>query len=187
MTSHSQHSNGHSDPNFRPKNGRQNGVQHGQESHTTPPTAGPSSAEAGSHAGAQGNQSRYPLSDTPEQVQTAGGRTLDQISLEALARGEISSADLQIGPETLLTQARIARDAGFRELADNLTRAAELTAVPNQELLRMYEMLRPHRSTYTELNELAHTLETTYNAQVTAAFVREAAQVYQTRKLLRRE
>ncbi|MEX1018729.1 MAG: diol dehydratase small subunit, partial [Litorilinea sp.] len=83
-------------------------------------------------------------------------------------------------------QAAIARQSGFGELADNLTRAAELTAVPNEELLRMYEQLRPHRATYTELMELAHTLETNYHAPVTAEFVREAAQVYQTRNLLRR-
>ena len=49
---------------------------------------------------------------------------------------------------------------GFRQLAANLRRAAELTAVPNAELLRMYEMLRPGRSTYAELQELAARLET---------------------------
>lgn len=137
--------------------------------------------------GGQTGAPHYPLSDSPEQWQATSGRKLDEISLEAAAQGTLSPEDLQIGAETLMAQAEIARGSGFRELADNLTRAAELTAVPNEELLRMYEMLRPHRSTYVELNELAHTLESQYDAQVNAAFVREAAQVYQTRNLLRRE
>jgi propanediol dehydratase small subunit len=128
----------------------------------------------------------YPLSDRPDALKAGSGRTLDEITLDAAAQGELSAQDLQIGPETLLAQAEIARQGGFRELADNLTRAAELTAVPNEELLRMYEMLRPHRSTYVELQKLAVTLEEEFNAQATAAFVREAAQVYQMRNLLRR-
>jgi propanediol dehydratase small subunit len=132
------------------------------------------------------NAASYPLSDRPDALKAGSGRTLDEITLDAAAQGELSAQDLQIGSETLLAQAEIARQAGFGELADNLTRAAELTAVPNEELLRMYEMLRPHRSTYVELQKLAVTLEEEYNAQATAAFVREAAQVYQMRNLLRR-
>ena len=83
-------------------------------------------------------------------------------------------------------QAAVAAQAGYRELAQNLQRAAELTAVPNAELLRMYEVMRPSRSTYAELSALAAQLEGEYNAPITAGFVREAAEVYRKRNLLRR-
>ena len=87
---------------------------------------------------------------------------------------------------TLRAQAEIAAQAGYRELAQNLQRAAELTAVPNEELLRMYEIMRPGRSTYDDLTLMANKLENDYNAPITAGFVREAAEVYRSRNLLRR-
>jgi propanediol dehydratase small subunit len=67
----------------------------------------------------------------------------------------------------------------------NLVRAAELTAVPNAELLRMYDKVRPGRSTYDEMIALANTLADQYGAVETASFVREAAEVYRARNLLR--
>jgi propanediol dehydratase small subunit len=68
-----------------------------------------------------------------------------------------------------------------------LTRASELTAVPNAALLEMYEMLRPGRSTFEQLKTLATTLEEQFNAKENARLVREAADVYRARGLLRRE
>ena len=93
---------------------------------------------------------------------------------------------MQISAEALHAQAEIAREAGFPQLAHNLTRAAELTRVPNETLLAIYEQLRPHRASFDELNALADELETTYQAPTTAAFVREAAHAYRTRNLLQR-
>lgn len=95
--------------------------------------------------------------------------------------------NFQISPDTLRRQAVVAHEAGFTQLAENLRRAAELTAVPNDELLQMYETLRPGRSTHAELIAMAERLERAYGAVETAAFVREAAEVYQTRDLFRRE
>ena len=130
----------------------------------------------------------YPLIEhTAEELQAASGRPLTEITLEAAAAGELSAADLRIKAETLRAQAQIAREAGFGQLAANLTRAAELTAVPNEEMLQMYEMLRPGRSTFEALVALAETLETKYNAPENGRLVREAAAVYQTRGLLKRE
>lgn len=102
-------------------------------------------------------------------------------------KDERSVGGFQISPDTLRHQAEVARVAGFTQLAENLRRAAELTAVPNDELLRMYELLRPGRSTLDELITMAEKLERDYNAVETAAFVREAAQVYLARNLFRRE
>jgi propanediol dehydratase small subunit len=61
-----------------------------------------------------------------------------------------------------------------------------LTAVPNAELLRMYELLRPQRASHAELLALADELEQRYAAIENAQMVREAADVYQKRGLLKR-
>lgn len=95
--------------------------------------------------------------------------------------------NFQISPSTLRAQADTAKHAGYTQLAQNLRRAAELTAVPNDDLLKMYELLRPGRSTHAELLAMADTLEHDYNATQTAAFVREAAAVYVQRSLFRRD
>jgi propanediol dehydratase small subunit len=95
--------------------------------------------------------------------------------------------DFHISAETLRAQAETSESAGFTQLAENLRRAAELTAVPNETLLKMYEALRPGRSSREELLAVAEQLERDYNAPETAAFVREAAAEYQRRNLFRRE
>jgi propanediol dehydratase small subunit len=128
----------------------------------------------------------YPLFDNvPHQLRPASGRPLSAITAEAAARGELSMADLQISAETLRAQAQVAGSAGYPRLAENLTRAAELTAVPNAEVLRMYGLLRPGRATAAELDSLALSLETDYHAPECARLVREAAAVYAARGLLR--
>lgn len=128
----------------------------------------------------------YPLMESDSELAAASGRPLSSVSIEAAAAGELQAADLQISASTLRAQAELAAQAGYRELAQNLQRAAELTAVPNDELLRMYELMRPGRSTYAELTQMAERLEQEYNAPITAGFVREAAEVYRSRNLLRR-
>ena len=118
-------------------------------------------------------------------LRSASGRSAAAIGLETLA--ELVPDDLQIGAETLRAQARVAQGASFTQLGENLTRAAELTAVPNEELLHMYEIMRPGRSTYDQLQEMATKLENHYHATTTAAMVREAAEVYRQRNLLKRQ
>ncbi|MCE7989884.1 MAG: glycerol dehydrogenase [Caldilinea sp. CFX5] len=130
-------------------------------------------------------QNNYPLMEQEAgALRAASGRPAAAIGLATL--GELSPADLRIGAETLRAQAAVAQGAGFTQLAENLTRAAELTAVPNDELLRMYEIMRPGRSTYDQLQEMATALESRYSAVTTAAMVREAAEVYRQRNLLKR-
>ncbi len=126
----------------------------------------------------------YPLMDD-EHLKAANGRAAQEINLDSLA--DLSLEDLRISGETLRAQATIARESGFIQLAENLTRAAELTAVPNDELLQMYEMLRPERSSFERLLALADRMESLYDAVVTADFVREAAHAYQKQGLLRRK
>ena len=129
---------------------------------------------------------RYPLMDNAaDQLSAGSGRPLSTITQAAAEGGELEIADLQISADTLRAQAAIAREAGYPQLGANLTRAAELTGVPNDEIVRMYETLRPGRASYSELMALADHLEHTYHAPETAALVREAAAVYQARGLVR--
>jgi len=129
----------------------------------------------------------YPLVESAaDQLRAASGRGLAEITEQAARAGELSIADLQISAETLRAQAAIARQAGYSQLAANLTRAAELTAVPNAEVLRLYDLLRPGRASYAQLSALADTLELQYHAPECARLVREAADVYRARGLLRR-
>jgi len=136
----------------------------------------------------QNDHHTYPLMEhAVDELTAIDGRPLSEITLEAATSGELSARDLQISAETLHAQARIAHQAGYRQLAANLTRAAELTALSDEELLGMYEMLRPGRSSFENLVALAQKLESVYQAPENARFVREAALVYRSRGLLRQD
>jgi propanediol dehydratase small subunit len=129
---------------------------------------------------------RYPLfQNSADDIQAASGRRLADITDEAALSGELAMPDIQISAATLRAQAQVARQAGYGQLAANLTRAAELTAVPNTEVLRMYGLLRPGRASQAELLALAGALDGQYQAPECARLVREAAEVYQVRGLLK--
>jgi propanediol dehydratase small subunit len=106
--------------------------------------------------------------------------------MDAVVSGELSAEDLRIAPETLQLQAQLADASGRPQLAGNFRRAAEMTAIPDAEVLEMYNALRPRASTGEALAALADRLEGTYSAPVCAALVREAAEVYRRRDLLAR-
>jgi propanediol dehydratase small subunit len=118
-------------------------------------------------------------------VRTASGRALDDLNIQAILADELTAEDFRISGETLHRQAEAAEAAGYCQLAENLRRAAELTDISNQEVLDIYDALRPGRSTYGDLTALADRLEKDLAAPLTAAFVHEAAEVYQERGILR--
>lgn len=127
----------------------------------------------------------YPLGTRrPDLVTTPAGTPLDRVTLEAARNGTVAHDELRVTADTLRRQADVARAAGRRQLAESLERAAELTALPEDELLEVYTALRPRRSTAGELEEWARRLEGR-GAPKTASFVREAAAVYVDRGLLR--
>ena len=110
----------------------------------------------------------------------AAGSRCDELD----ARGDrVDAAELRATPETLRLQAEVARAAGRPQLAENLLRAAELAAVPDESILEIYTALRPRRSSAAELEAWARRLEE-LGAPQTAAFVREAPSVYARRGLL---
>lgn len=127
----------------------------------------------------------YPLAEKrPELVAGRGGKPLESITLDAVTAGEVDLDDLRITPEVLRRQAEIARDAGRATLAANFERAAELADVPQDFIMRVYELLRPGRAKDKgPLLDAARVLRETYKAERIAAFVEEAAAVYQQRGL----
>ena len=130
----------------------------------------------------------YPLAQKrPDLVRTATGLSLDEITLDKVASGKITFGDLKIRPETLEYQAQIAEACGRPQLASNIRRAAELTRLPDERVLEIYESLRPYRSTKKEMLDIANELESRFQARICAALVREAAEVYEKRGRLRRE
>ena len=112
------------------------------------------------------------------QIRTYSGKNIDEIELQKIVSGELSAADLRISARTLRMQAAAAERAGYRQVAQNLRRAAELTAISNSELFEIYDQLRPGRASYEQLLFLARRLETVHQAPLTAAFVRRGAEVY---------
>ena len=126
----------------------------------------------------------YPLgAKRPDLVSTPTGRSLDEVTMEALRDGAIAGADIRATSDTLRLQAEVARAAGREPLAQNLERAAELASVPDDLLLAIYTALRPRRATARQLEEWAVELER-HDAVETARFVREAAVAYAERGLL---
>jgi len=115
-------------------------------------------------------------------VQALSGRPVEGLTVEAVRVGEIGLEDLRIHPETLERQAVVAAEHGNPQLAENLRRAAELTHLPDEEVLAIYEALRPGRSTAAQLTALAGSL-TGRGLPRCAALVAEAADVYARRGL----
>lgn len=129
----------------------------------------------------------YPLSEKrPDLVRTVKDRPLDQITLEAVMNGEVEADEIRVTPQILEYQAQIAESIGRPQLAGNLRRAAELTRVPDERILEIYNAMRPNMSTKDELLTIADELENEYEAKINADLVREAAGVYERRGRLRK-
>jgi propanediol dehydratase small subunit len=125
----------------------------------------------------------YPLAESGTgEARTASGKRVEEITLEAVVRGEITPADIRISPEVLRQQAEFAEAGGNPQLAGNLRRGAELVAFSDEDLLELYESLRPGRATAAELDALADRLEANA-AELCAAMVREARAAYVRRGL----
>jgi propanediol dehydratase small subunit len=127
----------------------------------------------------------YPLAEKrPELIRGHGGKALGEITLDRLVAGEVTLDDLRITPAALKLQAEIAGAANRPRLAANFERAAELVDVPQDFLMEVYELLRPGRArSKAPLVEAAAKLRDTYGATRMAAFVEEAAEVYERRGL----
>jgi propanediol dehydratase small subunit len=130
----------------------------------------------------------YPLAEKrPEIVRGKRGKDLDEITLEAMIEDRVTLEDLRITSASLRQQAEIARAAGRDTLAANFERGAELVDVPQDTIMRIYELLRPGRAPSPgELLAAARELRGQYGAKGMAAFVEEAAAVYERRGLFKK-
>jgi propanediol dehydratase small subunit len=136
----------------------------------------------GGQAQAGQAQSVQDQSVQAQSVQALSGRPVGELTLEAVRRGEVSLPDLRIHPATLERQAQVALEHGNPQLAENLRRAAELTGLGDDEVLAIYEALRPGRSTATQLTALAASLDRRGLPRC-AALLAEAAEIYTRRGL----
>jgi propanediol dehydratase small subunit len=113
------------------------------------------------------------------------GTDADEISVDTIRRGDVTLDDVRIHPQTLEHQARVAEQNGNPQLAANFLRAAELTGLPDEEIMKLYEALRPQRSTVEELRSIADDL-TSRGAPRNAELFTQAADVYQRRGLIKK-
>jgi propanediol dehydratase small subunit len=130
----------------------------------------------------------YPIAETrPEKVLGRRGKPLDSLTLDAVMNGDVEMEDLRITPQALLQQAQIARSVGRAALAGNLERAAEMTEIPEAEVMRVYELLRPGRArSKKELLDAAQQIRSDHKAPLLADFIEEAAEFYDKRGLFRK-
>lgn len=113
------------------------------------------------------------------------GINLDDISVDDVRRGDITLDDIRIHPDTLGHQAQVAESHDNPQLAGNFRRAAELTHFSDEEVLQLYEALRPNRSTVQELQTIATDL-TCRGARSNAELFTQAAEVYERRGLAKK-
>lgn len=142
-----------------------------------------------SNASASGKQ--YGVADYPlyqkhrDIIKTPSGKPLNDVSLDDIANNRIDRKDLRITAEALKMQGDVAGADGRDTLRLNFDRAAELTKIPDDRLLEMYNALRPYRSTKSELLQIADELRTKYSANICATWFEEAAKYYESRKKLK--
>ncbi|MCG7594607.1 diol dehydratase small subunit [Mycobacterium sp. C3-094] len=109
---------------------------------------------------------------------------MSEITVGNAVDGKLGLADLRMDPAALAHQAAVAEQGGNPQLAENFLRAAELAMIDDEDVMALYEALRPHRSTAAELEQLRISL-IDRGAPRCAALVEQAAAAYARRGLLR--
>ncbi|MBR0599583.1 diol dehydratase small subunit [Sinanaerobacter chloroacetimidivorans] len=128
----------------------------------------------------------YPIYEKrPELIQTQTGKSVDEINIENILSGKVTPDDCRISAQTLEYQAQIEESAGNPQIAANFRRAAEMTRIPDERIIQIYNRMRPHVSTKEELLAIAEELETKYDAKINGALLRETVEVYEDRKMFR--
>ena len=128
---------------------------------------------------------QYPLGEyEKERITSKTGKKLTDITLDEVMKDHVSSDDIKISKEMLKAQGQVAKEAGNDPMEKNFERAAELVDVPDDVILKMYDKLRPNRSTKLELVMMAQELLEKYQAPHCAKLVLEAAEIYEKRGIL---
>lgn len=128
---------------------------------------------------------QYPFGEhEAEHITSRTGKKLTDITLEEVKNNHVTSEDIKISKDMLNAQGQVAREMGNDSMEKNFARAAELVDVPDELILKMYDKLRPNRSTKLELVQMAQELLEKYNARNCARLVMEAVEVYEKRGIL---
>lgn len=129
---------------------------------------------------------RYPLSKyEADSLKAKSGKAFADVTYEQLIGGSIQPGDLKTHEETLRRQAEVAYGAGKKQFGDNLMRAAEMASIPDEEVLEIYNLLRPNRTDKQTLLDTAKRVREDYGANNIAALIEEAAAVYEKRGILK--
>ncbi|WP_024613201.1 diol dehydratase small subunit [Clostridium sp. Ade.TY] len=128
----------------------------------------------------------YPLSQSDLEIKSKSGKRLEEITIDEVINGNVTGEDIKISKEILLLQGKIAEQSGREQLGENLKRASELVSIPDDELLKIYNMLRPYRSTELELLKKANELKEKYNAMKCSELIMDALKVYKRRGILKK-
>lgn len=115
-------------------------------------------------------------------AQAMSGRDPATVTVDAVVAGEVGADDVRIHPDQLIIQAEVAEKHGNPQLAANLRRAAELALLPDDEVMGLYDALRPGRTMPARLLEIAEDLRGRGAPGCADLFV-EAAAVYTRRGL----
>lgn len=110
------------------------------------------------------------------------GRSVTDLSVDRVCNDDLQNADIRIHPDTLHHQAARAERFGNPQLAENFRRGAEIALLDDAELMRIYDALRPGRSTLDEMRAIAADLDSRDMPRI-ARLVAEAADVYARRNL----
>lgn len=128
---------------------------------------------------------KYPLSKSDIDIKSKSGKSIDQITIDEVINGRVTGEDIKISKETLRLQGEIARQEGRTQLGENFERASELVDIPDEELLIIYNMLRPNRSTKEKLLNKAKEIRDKYNAIACSNLIMDAVNVYSKRGILK--
>ena len=128
---------------------------------------------------------QYPLGEhESEKIASKTGKKLNDITLDEVMKDHVAPDDIKISKDMLKAQGQVAKGNGNDPMEKNFERAAELVDVPDDVILKMYDKLRPNRSTKLELVIMAQELLEKYNAKNCAKLVMEAAEIYEKRGIL---
>jgi len=127
----------------------------------------------------------FPIAENcPDLIKGARGKSLDEITLDAIVSGDVTMEDLRITADALLQQAEVARSVHRTSLAQNFERASEMTRLPQSVVMEVYELLRPGRASEKQtLLDVASRMRDEFQAGELASFIEEAADVYDRRGL----
>ena len=91
---------------------------------------------------------QYPLAEhEKDNITSKTGKKFTDITLDEVMKDHIAPDDIKISKEILKAQGQVALEAGNDPMEKNFERAAELVDVPDDVILKMYDKLRPNRST----------------------------------------